>query len=504
MNQTQKIGRVCAVLTGVARELQRPGVLETLGKRAKKLVSDYGKKMHQLKLQLKSDLNHARKVKGGDAAVAAKMADCRELHAAACEDLRSKRTGSLEVSSSESESSQNSSASTSAAVGALVPTITRSDSVAAVALLHASGRAWSCSNCALLQEEALEARRAAEAAADAKRLAEEAQARMWAAKEAACSAAGEQVTALEAEHAAALAAAQEKHRKALVKERDLHKESQKEAASCRSQVILEEARRAQVCRGTWETVQARDSAGASLEKAQAELQRVLERETARQERQRQREEELRGQLQALGDEKRGLLEDHKSALRQLRDAHVAAMKEAQATWRQERAELARLQREEAAAADLKLRKEEHQVVAANARVACMQAMLREVEHELRGERVRRGRYEAQLGRQRGSADGSAGVAGGGAQRQEQRLDSTGGAANAAQVQGSMRSARGALPSAQAGGLNDPPGARTSRGRIAAAVPLRNGSRPALAAVPTTTGGRSCCSCSAKSRTWRST
>ena len=149
----------------------------------------------------------------------------------------------------------------------------------------------------------------------------------------------EQVSALEAEHAAALEAAQEKHKVALLKERHLRKEAQKEAETSRSQVILEEARRAQVCRGTWETVQARDSASASLEKAQAELRRVLERETAGQERQRQREEELRGRLQALEDAKRELQEDNKSTLQQLKGAHVTALKEAKATCRQEREQL---------------------------------------------------------------------------------------------------------------------------------------------------------------------
>ena len=63
MNWTQKIGRVCAALTGVARELQRPEVLESLGKRAKKLVADYEKKMQQLKMQLQSDMNHAKSIR---------------------------------------------------------------------------------------------------------------------------------------------------------------------------------------------------------------------------------------------------------------------------------------------------------------------------------------------------------------------------------------------------------------------------------------------------------
>ena len=93
MNLNQKVGRVCAVLTGVAGELQQPGALELLGKRAKKVVVDNSKKLKLLQLQLKSDLHHAKSVKGGAAAVAAKHAACKELHAAACEELRSKSTG---------------------------------------------------------------------------------------------------------------------------------------------------------------------------------------------------------------------------------------------------------------------------------------------------------------------------------------------------------------------------------------------------------------------------
>ena len=100
MNLNQKVGRVCAVLTGVAGELQQPGALELLGKRAKKVVVDSSKKLKLLQLQLKSDLHHAKSVKGGAAAVAAKHAACKELHAAACEELRSKSTGCLAVSSS--------------------------------------------------------------------------------------------------------------------------------------------------------------------------------------------------------------------------------------------------------------------------------------------------------------------------------------------------------------------------------------------------------------------
>ena len=154
MNKTQKIGRVCAALTGVARELQRPEVLESLGKRAKKLVADYEKKMQQLKMQLKSDMNHTKKVKGGAAAVAAKQAACKARHAAACEELRCKQTGSLEVglpeppAASQSSTSVSSASAPLAAVIVPVPTITRSDTAAAATLLHASGRAWSCSNIA--------------------------------------------------------------------------------------------------------------------------------------------------------------------------------------------------------------------------------------------------------------------------------------------------------------------------------------------------------------------
>ena len=356
LNKAQKVGRVCAVLTGVARELQQPVTFELLGKRAKVLVSKYEKKLQQLKLQLKSDLMNAKKVKGGDAAVAAKQAACKELHAAACEELRSRPTGCLAVSSlPEPAAAQGAAPGSGSTSRALVPTMTRSDSEAAATLLHASGRAWSCSNCAMLQEGALEARRAADAAADAKRLAEEAQARMWAAKEAARRTAEEQLSALEAEHAAALEAAQEKHKVALLKERDLRKAAQKEAATSRSQVVLEEARRAQVCRGTWETVQARESASASLEKAQAELRRVLERETAGHERQMQREQELQGRLQALEDEKQRLLQEHKLDRRALRDAHRTALKEAQAAAQQEKQQLVLEHGELAAAAALELR-----------------------------------------------------------------------------------------------------------------------------------------------------
>ena len=474
LNKAQKVGLVCAVLTGVARELQQPVTFELLGKRVKKLVREYEKKLRQLKLQLKSDMNHAKKVKGGDAAVAAKQAACKELHAAACEELRSRPTGCLAVSSlPEPAAAQGAAPGSGSTSRALVPTMTRSDSEAAATLLHASGRAWSCSNCAMLQEGALEARRAADAAADAKRLAEEAQARMWAAKEAARRTAEEQLSALEAEHAAALEAAQEKHKVALLKERDLRKAAQKEAATSRSQVVLEEARRAQVCRGTWETVQARESASASLEKAQAELRRVLERETAGHERQMQREQELQGRLQALEDEKQRLLQEHKLDRRALRDAHRTALKEAQAAAQQQKQQLVLEHGELAAAAALELRQAQQETLAAQTRLGCIEAKVTEVEHALQGEKVRRGRAEAALGRHVG-----AGAAGGdGAQRpEEQRLVSIGAAqgaaAHAQQVQ--LRGARGALARAAGGG--GAPSARTSHGRSALeSLPVRSGS-----------------------------
>ena len=382
MNLNQKVGRVCAVLTGVVGELQQPGALELLGKRAKKVVVDSSKKLKLLQLQLKSDLHHAKSVKGGAAAVAAKHAACKELHAAACEELRSKSTGCLAVSSSPAPAAAQAGASSSR--HPLVPTMTRSDSEAAATLLHASGRAWSCSKCAMLHEEALEARRAADAAADAKRLAEEAQARMWASKEEARRMAEEQLSALEAEHAAALEMAQERFGVALLKERNLRKEAQKEAETRRRDLILEEARRAQVCRGTWETVQARDSTGASLAKAEAEMQRVLERESAGQARQMQREQELRGRLQALEDERQRLQQEHKLDRKALRDAHLAAMKEAQATARQQKEQLVLAHREAAAAAALELRQAQHQTRAAQTRLGCIEAEATAAERALHG------------------------------------------------------------------------------------------------------------------------
>ena len=266
-----------------------------------------------------------------------------------------------------------------------------------------------------------------------------------------------QVVALRAEHEAALErmlqqheAALERAKQQLAKERSRRKEAQETAEKLRKDVTAAEARQRLLCSSTYGPLAANQGIEAALAKA-----------------------------------REGLAEakvQHEQQLGQLKQQHLDREKQQQQQQQQQRGKQAAKHKEEQAKQEqareaLKL---ELQVQLSINKT--LEGRAEALKRDLQGERVRRGRYEAQLGRQRGSA-GAGGAAAGDPRLNGQEVrdgellgaQPTARAAGAAREEVSSRNIRGAVLSrtTAGGGAAGTQPARASRARNAAPSPLRS-------------------------------
>ena len=464
----QALGRVCAALSGIDRQLMQPGCGDAMAKRVNTAIADHNIKLRRVKDTLGKMLSKIKKNgKLSAEEAAAKEAACRAKAAAEVEELRAKATTALQLPLSARARSPPITAPSEAPEaagscdGAMLMMTTRFESEAASslqALKHTGVREErACRHCSEMHADALEARREAAVAAEAKRMAEEAHARAWVEQQRAQLACDNQVVALRAEHEAALErmlqqheAALERAKQQLAKERSRRKEAQETAEKLRKDVTAAEARQRLLCSSTYGPLAANQGIEAALAKA-----------------------------------REGLAEakvQHEQQLGQLKQQHLDREKQQQQQQQQQRGKQAAKHKEEQAKQEqareaLKL---ELQVQLSINRT--LEGRAEALKRGLQGERVRRGRYEAQLGRQRGSA-GAGGAAAGDPRLNGQEVrdgellgaQPTARAAGAAREEVSSRNIRGAVLSrtTAGGGAAGTQPARASRARNAAPSPLRS-------------------------------
>ena len=308
------LGRVCAVMRGIDRELvQVPAFLDGLGKRVNKALADHKDRLRKLTEKTKQAIFRLKRLKCNEAEREAKKAAAEAQLQADCEELASRPTAVLEHGRVEAaRDPAAASCCSGAATGSSTALVThRSDTDAAALLINMVG-GNACSRCYALQKEKMEARKRAEDAEEARRLADESAARAWAERQITSNFHDEQARELEARHAAALELQKETQLQALQEARRARTQAQEEVERLRARVVVAQGHQSTLSINSWQTVQAERTAQKHLQKAKQEIVDMTEKLTAQQavakqqaqEAQKRHDQQMQREREQLGEKLR--------------------------------------------------------------------------------------------------------------------------------------------------------------------------------------------------------